>query len=640
MKTLAGWEDCRRCARHQQRLGVVAPVWPPDVRVVVLSAAAPREAQAMGEPDLTAPVAAQVAAMLRQELGLTEGEVVIDHLVACGIEAPARPDEVAACSERFETLARAGRRPVIVVVGDDAQHLARAAGVDDNGYFETVAGKTLPLVVAPDADSIVMEVAGELGIATRRTWASQRPNLDACAPRLRSIIGAHRGIGEKEPRRAWRRTVKRRVTVASMKRHLRAEIVVAPLHPRKTWKYVVLDLDRHNPIQERFFEDTVAWVRAAFPNSLLVQSSASGGIHVYVKLPDGISYGDGARWLRAFVALSGRAHRELKHGRHVLRAEVVEVPDQPPRLPFGDGSFLLHHNHLPLDLQIDLLVSHVNVGPCTDFSVAQIGVKNALTLGPSVTGATRRRLDHVVASAEVGAQGLQSALARGDPWLPIIQHLDKVERHVVATGAPALGTRVRWTHRLAAALVDLVEEHEAVRLMRAWVHRPGHHSADILTDIDRVIEQTDEIVRDRYNTAPGVPTRIWAVVKAAVEHDFRLLHHRGGRHRFAAVRKRAAIRLDEAKATAFFLLKKFFSLGRQRRNIPADEFGQFVGRNAAHDLQAFLEQSRSWLMFVHRAVPGAKSREFALTASAWPLIPDEPSMSAYPETLPRRRYRA
>lgn len=95
---LPGWEACQRCPRHEHRLGVVAPVWKTPPLVLLLAARVGRASQAVA---LHEPALEALALQLAGRLGLQEGQVAVDYLLACGLGAGTNPGDVAACSERL-----------------------------------------------------------------------------------------------------------------------------------------------------------------------------------------------------------------------------------------------------------------------------------------------------------------------------------------------------------------------------------------------------------------------------------------------------------------------------------------------------------------------------------------------------------
>lgn len=634
---LPGWQACKRCPRHHRRLGVAASRWPSQTMIVVVGRVAPREAQALGGGRLSqvgSIEAMQLAARIRACFDLDERQVVVDHLVACGVGRSPTAADVAGCSERFEAQ-NVESVAALVLVGEGIDELAAVAGVDEEGLYRSGRGDTQILYHREWQDTVA-KLAALLERPRPALSPSARPSMSK-AERLRSIVGAHEGVGKKHPGRDWSRTTAERVTQSLVEAHLRGDVVVAPFRSVGFWRWVVLDVDRHNPVQEFYFADTLAELRKRFPRSLFVQSSRSGGVHVYVRVPQKTFYSDAARWLRAYLALEGVSHRDLPAEGLKLRAEVVEVPLQPPRLPFGVGSFLLDHDQLSIDQQLEVLVRFIKTAPPTDFIAARAAMWKARKVSVAVTDATRRSLDVIADEGAVGRRLENPRLNKGAPWKPVTKHLSKGARHVVGSGIPAVGTRLTWTLRLIKELRDVVDEATAQQLLHEWILNRDHQSGDIATDVEHVLKQTDELIAGEYQNDVGVPTRVWEEVDALITRDHLRLKEAPGRY-FPQLSQPADINLVEAKATAFMILKKYFRQGRAARTISSDEFGQFCGRKLAHDVQNFLENPRTWLIYRRQHIATLFCREYELTDHAWPAVPGEPVLTLPPFTLPRRRW--
>ena len=100
---------------------------------------------------------------------------------------------------------------------------------------------------------------------------------------------------------------------------------------------LVLDIDKHKDLQRVHFEQTLKDVSRLFEQGLFVQSSSSGGMHVYLFLTETVPYKELVALARLFLQRKGLGI--VPAGR--LMYERVEVPHLGLRLPFGLGSYPL-----------------------------------------------------------------------------------------------------------------------------------------------------------------------------------------------------------------------------------------------------------------------------------------------------------
>jgi hypothetical protein len=622
------WKDCARCERHQRRLAVYAPVWPKGVEVVVLGAVASRAVQAaqMPGPDLLVVVDA-----LQRELGLSENTCMPDHLAACGLDTRLTADEIAACAQRFMEHAASGACPnVIVLFGQKAQGLAIEAGlVDAAGSTWKPAGAVIParVVTIEDHRTLgkgIQHVARLLQKNIGPIRRESRTLLSAKAEDLLGVLGDHTKHGVLKAETSWNRSKRRSLGVRHIHAHLAGKYYVAPFHPKGAWPFVVIDVDRHNAVQEAVFRKTLGNLRKLFPKSLFIRSSPSGGIHLYVRLPPGVSYADGALTLRAFVTLRKLRWHNAGGRERPLRAEIVEVPDQPVRLPFGYGSFLLGSTK-PLHEQLDEFIQFVQRADHGDFDKASRYVDKELQVGGHSPLVRHGMLLKSMLREEVrGMPWLP--LGDTDPWQKVIEKLPDPLQIIVAYGIPAYGTRHRWTRALVEQLVDLVPPEDVQSLMRHWLHNRDHESEDWEVDPALVERQTATIIEDIYKKLHGVPEEFWKRIEQNIVTTFQVNSRaRVGspEHSFMAARMRwhFQFKLEDMLRTAFFIARRFFELGRRERTVSFREFGRFVGKDKARVMRRMIVGTGEWLWQTASAEPGKHARIYRLTDIVWPPAP-------------------
>lgn len=640
MRSLPLWNDCTRCSRHEHRVAVFAPAWPPSARVVVIGLAASRAAQGAQGHD---PKLLRLVEVLRDDLGLGPEECVADHLLACGLGRRVTADQVAACGARFvEQEKRWGARPeVVVVVGREAQALVLESGLvnmktSPRAWAPIGSGRSCPVVAGEDPARILAEVGAVLGIPIRKPGRLPRSRLAARAPELIGILGKHDGHRTKRGASADWRTLRHPISAALLQEHLKGRLWVAPHGTAGAWPYVVLDVDRHNAVQEQAFDATLQKLKRHFPSSLFIQSSSSGGVHVYVRLPKGTYYRTAARWMRAYLTVRGLRWAKIRgpNGKFI-QAELVEVPPQPPRLPFGMGSSIMGSNK-PLTQQLDESLGFITSKAPRDYTRAKNHAVTKLR-GEGLefegrwTPARRRRLDAWITHEELGLtdRTAPAKLPAGDPWLAAtLNDLPQHLRHVALTGISAYGTRVRWTHALVEALIDRVPEDEVRALMAHWLRSRAHASEDVTADLDSVFQETAAIITGIYRRTRGVPERFWKAIEEALRRFWRALHRPPSPLlpplHLQRVRAPHRFTFDDLRRTAFFIARDFYAEGHQERAIFAEEFERFTGSNTAHDVQELFTKGASWLYYMAPAAPGVVARRFKILF--WPRRRGEPSL--------------
>jgi hypothetical protein len=410
--------------------------------------------------------------------------------------------------------------------------------------------------------------------------------------------------------------------------------VVAPFNPRGTWPLVALDVDRHNAAQEFLFEQTLAELRSLFPGALFVRSSDSRGVHAYVRLPGGVDYTEAALILETFLTMRELRWTRVGPKKRPLLLNRVEVPQQPVRLPFGEGSWILGDTR-PLAEQIRTLEAHALGGSTRDFTDARAFVSEQLKLKGGWSFAKRNKLQRFVVDAALA--GVPSAaLAARDPWAFLLPKLSAPSRKVAAFGVPAYGTRTHWTNELLGELVRLLPRDDVERLMGFWLRERDHVSEDIEVDlpgIERFLKQQID-AQYRRSTA-GVPKRLWCEIESWVRHSFRMAQTHP--QSFPRPVQPPQFSVEDALNTAFELAREFFAKRRQRRAVPRAEFARFVGKNDAANMESVLTLieknafggERGWLKFAGTAGTGY-ARRYAILPIAWPARPHEAHLLARP----------
>jgi hypothetical protein len=618
LKVLQSWDECTRCERHEHRLGVLAALWPANTKVVVIGASASRTAQACGALD---PALLRAVDILNESLDPGDGVCVPDVLTACGL-GDVLPDHVAACSARF-AMQRA-KPEAIVFYDEHAERLAARAGLLEGGDWAPLGALRIKVIRFIDIEHLVAQLGDLPRRAVRPAARVDRAQLSDEAPLLYAALGEHHGHARRALAAAnWKRRKARGLKVADIKAHLTGEVFVAPFHPRGEWPFVVIDVDRHNALQEKHFSDTRRRVTRVFPHALEITSSASKGAHYYVRLPPGVTYEVGALFVKVRLAMAGL--QWLDDG--PARAELCEVPEQPVRLPFGLGSAIPGSTEL-LQKQLQKFLRFVRTGSTVDYVAAKQLVATELSLRGPTSIEHRKKLRRFLLDDEL-RKVRPVALPDDDPWVPLMRFLSASLQKVVSGGVPTFGTRTRWTIALAKALSNLVGPDDASALIVHWLRKRTHRSEDITMNPDAAEEQTLRVLRDVYKNA-GVPVRFWLLVMNALNSFFKARRERNMFWLPIAERLNLPDQIrGEVRQTAFLILRKFYEKQTARRYIGRREFEEFVGKNRARDVERLLAEG-TWLILVRQYNRGTQSRYYQLSSVLWPPRPGEERVYAYP----------
>lgn len=670
LRGLRDWDDCERCSRCQGTPGRFTPEWPQHVKVVVLCEAWAPVSLTLERPD---PLVERLASDLRDSLCLAPDEVMADALVACGLSGEATIDAVAACTERLISATEDGRVPTVVLaMTPRVLGLLRWSGVIDEGGTWAPAcpptqGRPKVLVHDGDAARTVKLVADALGRHVTMDNEAREPLLQRAGALFRALRGhAHRKVREIDG--GWTRHAAP-LTTRLVKAHLAGNRWVAPASPDRDWRYVVIDIDRHNALQAQKFESTLQQVNRLFGDGFVVNSSPSGGVHVYIRKPRGLPYRHAAEILRAFLFLQGVGWAAAP-GHPEVRSQLVEVPDDPPRLPFGRGS-RIPGSAEPIEVQLDQFFTFLARDGTSDFDLALARVRGEIqrTRGGKPrerwTPAELGRLHTTLIDAELGLRTSREipALPDTDPWYPWLRRLPRGVAVVATTGIPAYGTRTTWTLRLVRELRRLVNEAEAQRLMLHWLDARPHNSVDLARSPGAVRQETLEILRAQY--VRGVPVRVWNEIVRGIETalytgkpptgaigcgsptgaaptDGAVLEVSGSSinpqrpggaapewgppdlfdWRLPTKRFPREVVLD----TAFAIVTRFFTKNVQRRPIPAREFAAFVRPGDVPDMRllfSFLPGTVGWLVPSGGPERGRAAAKYELAPLLWPALPGE-----------------
>lgn len=590
--------------------------------MVVLLSEAPRRDEIAARGPCASVLGLRAA--LQRALQVPGRNIHHHHLVACD-NRPATPEDVAACSARLMGAARGAI--LVVCLNDRVRALCQLAGLEGAGVWHPDGP---PVVTAATFDQLHLHLQHYFGETTPKAPQS-RAGLPDRARQLLAVLGKAGGSRVRH-QDDWRTRPATPLTLEDVRRHLAGGAQVGVFRPVGAWPWLALDVDRHDAIQTSNFDDTVARLRGHFPGAFLVNSSESGGVHVYVRLPPETTYETGALVLRAHLLTKNLrfASAPLETG-NVVRTELVEVKNHPPRLPFGLGSAQLDSPHCLAD-QLDAFVRWANTAPAADFERARDEVRSELGLGPGWGVFTRHRLRNWALTREVGRSSQE--LASTDPWAPLLPQLPPHLRAVASAGVPAYGTRTHWTQELVVHLVGLVDMSQAERLMDYWIRARRHSSADIEEAPDVVRDDVQELVKRTYLRARGLPASHWR----QIEHDVRLAIDKARRcpEVYPHLRAPHALVTEEVLATAFFVALRFYRRGVCQRRVSVIEFAEFAGRNRAHDVQEVLSWDMSWLSFQQAAVVGRAARIYQLRSPA--LTPEASELKCPPFQLPKRRY--
>jgi hypothetical protein len=619
LKVLSSWDECTRCERQEHRLGVLAAGWPASTNVLVIGTSASRTAQACGVFD---PALLRFVEVLNARLHLAEGVCVPEVLTACGL-GDVLPDHVAACSARFATQTA---EPLAVVYYDGhAERLAARAGLLEGGDWAPLGAARIQVIRFTDIENLLAQLGRLLWHAAVAPVPAYRAQLSDEAPLLYAALGAHHGRarrGLSAPN--WTRQRGHGLRVADVKAHLAGDVFVAPFHPRGPWPFVVVDVDRHSALQEKYFEETCRKVRELFPHAFEITSSTSQGRHFYVRLPPDVTYEVAAVFVKARLAIAKLMW--FDDGR--VRAELCEVPEQPVRLPFGLGSSIPGSKEL-LQKQLQRFLRFVKTGSTADFVAAKQLVATSLKLRGPISIEHRNKVRRFLLDDEL-RDVRPIDLPVGDPWWPLIRFLSPSLRKVVSGGVPAFGTRTRWTIALVKALANLVGPDEARVLMLHWLRERAHQSEDATMNRDAAEEHTLRVLGDEYKNA-GVPKRFWLQVQNSLDSFFRARRENNMFWPSIAERLNAPDEVPSAmRRTAFLILKKFYEKGTTKRYIGAREFAEGVGKNLGRDVERALTDG-TWISLIRPYDRGRHARYYELSPILWPPRPGEERVYAYPE---------
>lgn len=616
------------------RWGIFAPA-STRPRVLVLTAAASRGSQAIGARD---PRGDHVAQLIRNEFGLGAADVHVDTLLACGPSAEAHGHEVAACSQRLADQAEHERWCVelVVLVGARTAWLARQAGLLDSTSFH-LEGLCAPAVVIEHASEVALDPAWSvLGTPS----SSPGPQLfPAAADTLARLVdGTCRGHAWRPFDGEWRRS-RKAPNRALVEAHVAGKGWLSPFRPVGAWPYCVLDVDLHNAMQWALYDGVLAHLKKLFPSSLFFQSSWSGGLHVYVRLPPGMEYADAAVWLTEAAFAEGLLLHTQSPGRFAsvrgkVATRVVEVPLHPPRLPFGFGSRLLGvPNAARAVARFDRWLQE---SKHDDFDAAQVRArrkKAPVPRWPQRAAWARTYVNELELEA-LGAPRPRE-LDASDPWSPLLSRLAPSVAVLATRGCLAFGTRTATMTRLADALAELVEPPDAERLFTYWIQHREHHSEDIHARQEDVVEFAKRLLQDAF-ASRGIPTTTWLAAKAAIHREYRLAQ--------ALRAPPLSINEEECRRAAFHVLRLFHRARRGRLHISAEQLGLALGRDKVGGVpvrrpnKSRVNDIRGALvrigLVVEVARPDHKKRkaaEYELQAPFWPPPPSGTAKSFQPD---------
>ncbi|UQA57483.1 hypothetical protein [Polyangium aurulentum] len=599
--------------------------------VVVIAAAASRTSQAVGHLD---PTLERLVEEIRARWGLAADEVHGDVLLACGPSRPGAAHEVAACFQRLEDQTELGEQTpkLVVLLGHQTARLARLAGAL-NAQGARLGRARVPAVVISSLEDIGTDPAWEvLGPPTAGPLHHITYGPAAEALLWRVIHGRTHGHAFRELDGPWQRFPGRRPARGDVEAHVAGGGWLSPFQPVGTWPYVVLDVDLHHAAQGATFDATLAQLRQLFPGSKFYRSSDSGGVHVFVKLPDGTTYAEGAVTMAEYLAkkslLIGRVPSRSE-GKGDIFFRRIEVPAHPPRLPFGRGSAWLDgpaanavadYEHW---LQNDAARDYLHAKQETEKTGIRV-VKGRWT----ERAAWVRTYIHNLELAAFPAGGAKS-LMPPDPWAPLLPKLAPVVQDLVLRGCPAYGTRTAVMQRLADALAELVEPPVARELLRYWVNHRDHRSEDIELDREAVIAAVDEFVDAAFAEQGFVPEAVWAIAERRIDAFYN------------ASTVPLLLTRDQCRRATFNVLRLFYRRSRCVIPIAGERFGLALKEERAGDLpkrRPFRNQvarARKTLMtlgLLREVTPADRHRhraaEYELLPPYWPP-PTSPGEKLY-----------
>jgi len=379
------------------------------------------------------------------------------------------------------------------------------------------------------------------------------------------------------------------------------------------------------------FEATSRAVRQALPNSFELENTGTGEVQLYVSVPDGMSYGQGALLLRSYLA--GRSLRWALAGdardRSVL-AEVVAVPAEPVALPFSPG---WRHGAMPLETQVRDFISFVSARDTRDFVAAEREVETFWDVPKRWTHAKRVRLRRALQEQEVSFSRSVKlpgvwATELGGAWPGVAPRLSSSAARVAGLGVLHDGVRDRWARNLVEELADLVPKDEVEALMSLWVQH--HHHVDeqlVARPIDGSTWMHKTVDR-RYKTLRGVPERFWNLIEPRVAHAWQMLHAHAT-NLYLLNKDEARVTFDEVRRTAFFFARDMYQRRVRERIVPSWTFERFSGHNTSR-LVGQLLADRSWLVLHRGALAGHRSRTYKLREDLWPPRRGEPVLFVPP----------
>lgn len=606
------------------------------------------------------PRAEAFAFELAFKLNVNQADVVVDVLLACGLGHESAADHIAACSARFvENTKKYGSPDVVIVVGQHARAAVIGAGLIDGQYWAPVGAARSPAFVTQTWSlprGTAADISRVLGTKCR---IGRAPKKDlSIAQKLLGALGWGDGSASRgRTAESWKRRKTSPLTVERVDMHLRGKCFWAPFRPRGEWPFVVVDADRHDALQEFHAAETMKQLRQHLPSGFFIESSTSGGLHVYVKLPPNVQYHEAATWLEAYFALKKLLVLEKKVARAgrplaILRSSRLEVPRHPVRLPFGHGSSIVkarsHAGSQPADTartKVNAFIDWLQASSTTDFERAQQFVMAQLKINGRWSLEKKALLERSIEEAHVA--GFSTAtLPHNDPWFNIVPQLtagDRALRVIASRGVPAMGTRTRWTERLVDVLFDIVPPDEAEQLMLHWLRDREHNSEDIEIDPPGVEAALRRKIEAKKKIVQGVPMRVWTAVEERLQRGWGILHttQKPGWMLPVEMARRLrpllqpgtlselAERHDWLRRTAFFILRRFFDRRARttdgsdgERPIPRREFSAFL----PNDMQAAVKEFfllAGWLGISGRYEKGVSARKFKLAGDLWPSIPGE-----------------
>ncbi|KYF57778.1 hypothetical protein BE04_39465 [Sorangium cellulosum] len=621
LKMFEPWASCVRCARWRHRWGVFAPKMRMPT-VVVLAAAASRASQAAERLD---PALGRVVDEIRGRWGLAVDEVHGDVLLACGPSRPGAAHEVAACYQRLEDQVELGGNlpKLIVLLGHLTARLARLAGLFD-AQAARLGGARVPAVVVSSTADIGTDGAWQvLGSPTAGPFQHNPYGTAAEALLWDLIHGRSHGHAWRDLDGSWRRFPGRRPARRNVAAHVAGAGWLSPFQPVGTWPYVVLDVDLHHAAQGVEFDATINQLRALFPSSKFYQSSDSGGVHVFVKLPEGTTYAEGAVTMAEYLAkkklLIGSVPSR-RSGRGDIFYRRVEVPAHPPRLPFGRGSAWLDG---PSMNAVADFGNWLNNAPASDYSRAkQMTAKAGARIVKgrwTERAAWVRTYIHNLELAEFPRRRT-APVPPTDPWNRLLPKLAPVVRELVSTGCPAYGTRTAVMQRLADALAELVEPLIARELLRHWVADRDHRSEDIELDREAVLAAVDEFVGSAFADQGFVPETVWAIAEKNIDAFYK-----------ANAALPPSLTRDQCRRAAFNIMRLFYRRKHGVIPIAGERFGLALKKERAGDLPrrrpfknhvARVRETLVRLDFLREVTPadrhGHRAAVYELLSPYWP----------------------